>query len=290
MEFWLGTAFTGTEELVPLARAADASGYHAIAVPDRLFFAEYKSVHPYTESGVPAFTSQAHWPDPWVAIGAMAALTQRLRLATKIYVAPARDLFTVAKAVSTAAVLSQGRVVFGAGAGWCADEFGQTGQDFRTRNRRLDEMIPALRALWQGGETEFHGDFYDFGPLAICPVPSAPVPVYLGGDSESALERAARLGDGWIGARAYTEDQLEDVLEILTRHLAAHGRTLDDLTVMAPIASRPSAALYQKWEERGVNATQALPWAMAPRDGDGSGTDHKIASMERFAEDVIAKM
>jgi probable F420-dependent oxidoreductase len=290
MEFWLGTAYTQTAELMPVARAAEKFGYHALGVSDRLFFAQYKSVHPYTESGVPAFTSQAHWPDPWVTIGALAALTEHLRFAAKVYIAPARDLFTVAKAVSTAAVLSNDRVVFGVGAGWCADEFDQTGQDFRTRGRRLDEMIPALRALWQGGETEFHGDFYDFGPLSICPVPSAPVPVYVGGDSEAALERAAGLGDGWVGARAYTEDQLADVLACLSRHLAAHGRTLDDLSVMAPIAAMPTADLYRKWEDRGVNATQALPWAMAPQGSDRIGVDRKIATMEQFAEAVIAKM
>jgi probable F420-dependent oxidoreductase len=222
----------------------------------------------------------------------MAAVTTRLNLATNVYVAPARDLFTVAKAVSTAAALSGNRVRFGVGAGWCEDEFRQTGQDFHTRGRRLDEMLPVLRTLWRDGTAEHRGRWYDFGPLTIAPVPSEPVPVYVGGDSDAALRRAARLGDGWIGNRVYSEDDLSGLLERLSGHLAEHGRTLADLRVIAPIGAIPSADLYRKWHDRGVDGTLAAPWWPATREDKESlsGVDLKLATMERFAEEVIAKM
>jgi probable F420-dependent oxidoreductase len=293
MEFWLGASFCDTGELLDLAQAGDRLGYHTVSISDHLFYADYEARYPYSDTGEAPYTADMHWPDVWVTIGAMAAVTERLRLATNVYIAPARDLFTAAKAVSTAAVMSDNRVTFGIGAGWCKDEFVQTGQDFHTRGRRLDEMIPALRTLLQGEMVEHRGQWYDFGPLKIAPVPSQPVPVYLGGDSDAALRRTARLADGWIGNRLYTEDQLTAVLARLKRFLAEHGRTLDDLKVIAPIGATPDVDLCHRWADRGVDGTLVAPWWVAGLDdraryGDGIGL--KTALLERFAEEVIAKM
>jgi probable F420-dependent oxidoreductase len=292
MKFWLGAAFVDAHEFVELAKAADRLGYDTVAVSDHIFHTDYTASYPYSDTGAPPYTADTHWPDVWVTIGAMAAVTQRVRFATNVYVAPARDLFTVAKAVSTAAVLSADRTILGVGVGWCKDEFLQTGQDFHTRGKRLDEMIPALRELWKGGTVEHHGPHYDFGPLSISPVPSRPVPVYVGGDSDAALRRTARIGDGWIGNRIYTEDQLEELLTRLSGHLAEHGRTLGELDVIAPIGVLPSADLYRKWHERGVTGTMAAPWwfATAAEKQRYDGVELKIATMERFADEVIATM
>ncbi len=292
MEFWLGASFVDTGEMLGLAQAAEEFGYDTIAISDHIFYTDYQASYPYSETGGPPYQPDAHWPDVWVTIGAMAAVTTRLHLATNVYIPPARDLFTVAKAVSTAAALSGDRVRFGVGVGWCKDEFLQTGQDFHTRGRRLDEMLPTLAALWQGGLVEHHGEFYDFGPLSIAPVPSAKIPVYIGGDSDVALRRAARIGDGWIGNRVYREHQLEELLGKLTGYLKEHGRTLDDLKVIAPIGARPSADLYKKWGDRGITGTLAAPWWFpSPEERERyEGLDLKIATMRRFAEEVIGRM
>ncbi|MFF5259321.1 TIGR03619 family F420-dependent LLM class oxidoreductase [Actinomadura viridis] len=294
MEFWLGASFAGTHEYLDLARAADRLGYSAVAVSDHIFYTDYDAPYPYSDTGAPPYKPDTHWPDVWVTIGAMAAVTERVRFATNVYIAPARDLFTVAKAVSTAAALSGDRVNLGLGVGWCKDEFLQTGQDFHTRGRRLDEMIPALRELWKGGMTEHHGTFYDYGPLSITPVPGKPVPIFIGGDSDAALRRTARIADGWIGNRIYSEEQLEDLLARLAALLAEHGRTLDDLEVIAPIAAMPSADLYRKWADRGVTGTLAAPWWLASAEEKAAhGGDPlalKLATMERFAAEVIAKI
>src|SRR5439155_1740265 len=149
--------------------------------------------YPYTPDGSPPFTPGTPWPDPWVLIGAMAAVTTRLRFMTNVYVAPARNPFLVAKQVGTAAVLSGDRVALGVGAGWMREEFEQLGQPFGDRGRRLDEMIEVVRALWRGGMVEHHGEHYDFHRLQMSPVPAAPVPIYCGGQSRRAIERASRL-------------------------------------------------------------------------------------------------
>ena len=114
---------------------------------------------------------------------------------------------TVAKTVGTAAVLSDNRLRLGIGVGWCKEEFDQTGQDFATRGKRLDEMIVALRALWRGGWVEFHGDFYDVPECQMEPAPTEPVPIIGGGHSPVALRRTADLCDGWIAAGAYSEEE-----------------------------------------------------------------------------------
>ncbi|GAA0945212.1 TIGR03619 family F420-dependent LLM class oxidoreductase [Nonomuraea longicatena] len=282
MRFWLGASFVPTDQYLELAKAAERLGFDTLTLSDHLFYADFASPYPYSKSGRPRWDASTHWPDPWVTIAAMAAVTTTLRFSPNVYIAPARDLFTVAKQVSTAAVLSGERVTFGVGVGWCKEEFVATGQDFHTRGRRLDTMIPALRSLWTGARVELDG----LPALSISPTPEGPVPVYVGGDSDAALRRAARLGDGWLGNRIYTEEQLEPVL----------GRLPKDrpFEVVAPLAMLPEAGAYRRMAARGVTATMAAPWWLATpeekaRHGEGT-LELKLATMERFAEEVIAKM
>lgn len=291
MRFWQAVTFLRTEQLLAVARAADESGYDALALSDHIFYAEQlSSPYPYTPDGRPFWKPDTHWPDPWVTIGALAAVTERIRLATNVYVAPARDLFTVAKLVSTAAVLSANRVVLGVGAGWCADEFAQLGQEFAGRGRRLDEMLGALRALWAGGPVEWHGEHYDFGPLRIAPVPTAPVPIHVGGDSEPALRRAARLGDGWIGNRFYPPDEADAVLTRLRRHLAEAGRGDAEFEITMALAVEPDAAVYRRYEDLGVTGVLCAPWMAAQVNGHPTKLAARIAAVEDFAERVIHRL
>ncbi|NRQ34356.1 TIGR03619 family F420-dependent LLM class oxidoreductase [Nonomuraea sp. NN258] len=292
MRFWQAVPFLETEQLVEIARTGDRCGYDAIALSDHLFFTDYSVPYPYSGDGAPIWGPATPWPDPWVTIGALSSVTSRLKLATNVYIAPARDLFTVAKAVSTAAVLSGGRVICGVGAGWCRDEFEQTGQDFATRGRRLGEMVPLLRRLMTGEMVAYEGEFYAFRPLSIAPVPAAPVPVYFGGDSEPALRRAARLGDGWMGNQVYGEEEGRAVLARLHALLDEYGRR-DGFEIVMSFAAPPGADLYKRWRDRGVTATMCAPWWLAPPDEArhyASDLAFKVATLERFAEEVIQKM
>ncbi|MEY2398276.1 MAG: hypothetical protein QOJ00_1450 [Actinomycetota bacterium] len=261
MNFWMALAYVEPDHALALARAADDAGYHGITVSDHLFAPrERRSKYPYTTDGAPPFTDETPWLDPWALISAMAAVTERLRFTTNIYVAPLRDLFTVAKLVSTAAVLSNGRVAMGAGPGWCEEEFDQVGQSFKRRGARLDEMIDVLRQLWAGGWVEHHGAHYDFEPLRIEPVPAAPVPIYIGGHSERALARAAQRGDGWIG-NAYTPDEAEHYVELMRDALKAADR-LDDPTfeIIIALKAMPSEELHAKFASLGVTGLLCAPW------------------------------
>ena len=111
MKFWNALPFMHPRDAIELAVASEESGIDGITVPDHLFYPrELKSAYPYSKDGTPGFTPETPWPDPWALISAMAARTKTIRFTTNIYIAPARDLFTVAKLVSTAAVISSDRV------------------------------------------------------------------------------------------------------------------------------------------------------------------------------------
>jgi probable F420-dependent oxidoreductase len=281
----MATAFLPTDEALAYAEQCDALGYHGVTVSDHLFYArEYRSRYPYSEDGKPYWEPSTHWPDPWVLIAAMAARTQRLRFTTNVYVAPARDLFTVAKSVATAAVVSSGRVSLGVGAGWCEEEFEQTGQDFASRGKRLNEMIPLLRRLWTGEWVSQRSDHYDLPEVCISPVPSEPIPILVGGETKWAMRRAARLADGWMGT-AYRPDRAEEIVAELQGHRKKAGREGEPFEVILALLAMPDPALYRRFEDLGVTGMLCAPWMMAAEPT----LEARRAEIERFAEDVIAK-
>ena len=216
MQFWCGTPFMKRPAEAPaVARMVDEAGYDGMICADHLIFPrELRSPYP-SPSGKPGWAPETPWPDTWVLIGAMAAVTTRLRFSNAVYIAPARPLLEVAKQVATAASLAEGRVSLGVGIGWMREEYELLGQEFSNRGKRLDEMIPALRALWQGGWVSWDGTYYQVPEMMIEPHPPQPVPILCGGESEAALRRAARLCDGWIGT-AYSWDGAVAHVEKLT--------------------------------------------------------------------------
>ena len=284
MRFWHALAFAPTNELVDLARATERCGYHGATISDHLFYTEAQtSAYPYSSDGSTFWHAETPWPEPWAAISAMATATDRLQFTTNVYVGPVRDLFTVAKSVSTAAVLSTGRVALGVAAGWNREEYQQTGQDFGTRGRRLDEMIVALRQLWSGGVTEFHGEHYDFPALQMSPTPPGPVPIYIGGDSDAALRRAATLGDGWVG-NAYDVETADGVLERLHSQRRAAGRENQQFEIILGVRAQPDQALIERYAERGVTGMLCAPWMR------GTTPTERIDAVERFADRYLTTL
>ena len=283
----MGVAFAEPAELFDLARAADRSGWHGVTVSDHLaYLKQLRSPYPYAADGNPGWQPETSWPDPWVTIGALAAATQYLRFTTNIYVAPLRDVVSVAKAVSTAAVLSGGRVSAGLAPGWCEEEFELTGQDFDTRGKRLNEMMPVLRALLRGDWTSFDGDHVQLPELKISPTPAEPVPLYVGGDTTVALKRAARLGDGWIGA-LYKPDEAEAKVAELRGYLHDAGRADDDFEIVLSLYARDELDLFRRMADLGVTGIIHAPWIMAPTV---QGRDPLVArcdAIERFADTYI---
>ncbi len=296
MRFHQALSFLPFEELVPLTTACDELGYAGVYLSDHLCNPRHLGSH-YTYStrpdGQPGWAKETSWPDPMCVFSGLATVTSRLTLTTGVYVAPVRDLVTVAKTVGTAAALSGDRVRLGVGVGWCREEYELTGQEFTTRGRRLDDMIPALRALWAGGWVEYHGTHYDVPPCQMHPSPGRPVPILAGGHSPPALRRAARLCDGWIAAGAYTEEEAWAHLANLRAELARAGRAGEPFDVYLSLGERPDVDLYRRFEEAGVTDMVCAPWMFTPVP-EGATAEQRLAARigacEWFAEHVVAKL
>jgi probable F420-dependent oxidoreductase len=136
--------------------------------------------------------------DPLTALGFIAAATTRLRIFTNVLVLPYRNPFLTAKAVTTLQVLSDHRLILGVGVGYQKAEFDALGVPFGDRGALTDEALETIRLTWEGGAVTKRGRTFNAAGNEARPVPSPPPPIWIGGSSDKAVERSARLGDGWM--------------------------------------------------------------------------------------------
>jgi probable F420-dependent oxidoreductase len=239
MRFYVATSHRPVADLLELARLADELGFDGLAMPDHVFVpAAPVAGYPYSEDGRPPFDATTLWTDELVAAAAVLATT-RLRFVTCVYVLPLRHPLVVARALATLDALAPGRVELGVGVGWMREEFETLGIDYARRGALADESIELMRKLWRGGLVQHDGPLYPMPALHFEPHPDQPVPVLVGGTSRRALERAARLGDGWVAMPAPTGELLETAARLrelrgardsaFSMHTWADpGRSLDD--------------------------------------------------------------
>ncbi len=286
MRVSIATAYLPPDELPPIAKAADAAGYHGLALADHVVNLEtIRTPYPYTDDGDRRWEPFTPWLDPMVTIGALGAVTERLRFFTNIFVLPMRNPFPVAKAIATASALTGGRVSLGVGMGWCEDEFELLGAPFARRGARADEMLDLLAKLWSGGWVEHHGEFYDVPRLEMTPTPPAPGPIYVGGLSEGALKRAARH-DGWISDLIST-DQAADFRARIDAHREALGRS-GDFSMIVSLNDAVTVDQFRRAEEVGVTDLLTMPWAYY--GGFDLLLDQKLDGLHRFADEVLVHL
>jgi probable F420-dependent oxidoreductase len=296
MRFHQAIQFLPLETVRALTLASDQMGYDGVYLSDHLFnprVLESRYTYSTAPDGAPFWEKETEWPDPMCLVSSLAAVTTQVTFTTGIYIAPVRDLITVAKSVGTAAVLSDNRVRLGVGVGWCKEEYVQTGQDFHNRGKRLDDMIPALRALWRGGWVEYHGTHYDVPECQMNPAPTAPVPILGGGDSGAALRRATTLCNGWINTgAAFPDDALEQVATV-QRALHEAGRADDEFALYLAVKAFPDLDLYKRLEDAGVTDLLCAPWMLADvseSDSPDKMLSLRLAEVEKYAEEYVSKM
>jgi probable F420-dependent oxidoreductase len=286
VRFSISTAFQPVDHLPVIAKAADELGYHSMAMPDHIVdLEELETPYPYTADGARRWDFSAEWPDPWVLIGSLAAVTTRLRFFTSVYIPSIRNPFQVAKSVGTAAVLSGNRVALGVGIGWCREEFALLEQDFSTRGKRTDEALALMAELWQPGWTEFEGEFYSAPRMVMEPTPTERIPIIVGGLSDVAFRRAARH-DGWVGD-LYSIDEaitLAAKLADARRAIGAQG----DFSVITALNDAFLPEHFARAEAGGVTDCWTMPWAYY--HGLDASVEQKVDGMERFAKDVLAPL
>ena len=288
VEFTLAVAMCPPERLIGLARTAEAAGWDAVAVPDSVFYPEEVSgSYPFCGDGARFWAPDTPFVDPLVAIPAMAAATERIGFVTNVLKTPLRHPLLVAKSVGSTAAMFPGRITLGVGLSWMPEEFAWLGQEMATRGRRLDEQIEVIRALLAGGWVEHHGRHYDFDRLRMEPAPGPGVPIVVGGHSPPAMARAARLGDGWIGAQA-DRDTLATLLTDVHAALDAAGRDPAGFTTAATplVAATPEA--MADLAGLGLTGVITMPWYFT--GGDPNDPGHQDEAIHWFAETVIAPL
>ena len=285
MKFVLSTSFSSVSHLTQIAPVAEECGWHAMSFSDHVVHPErITTPYPYTNDGSRRWEAYTDWPDPWVMIGALASITSRIRFTNNVFVLPMRNPYLVAKAISTAAIVSNNRVTPAFGVGWSGDEFALMGQDFHTRGKRTNEMIEIMRLLWSGEMVEYQGEHYQFEAMEMNPAPTKPIPLWFGGISDAAMRRAARLGDGWV-SDLQTSGEIVACIEKIKGWRAHYGLADRPFEVMATPSDAFDVSGYQRLQEAGVTHILTMPWPFY--HGETDDLQKKIDGVRRYAADVI---
>jgi probable F420-dependent oxidoreductase len=291
MRFTVPLPMLPSQHYVPMAVAAEANGFDSVAVPDSVFFPETVSGdYPFADNGERWWQPDTPFLDPFVAVAAMSAVTERITFLTNVLKLPLRSPLLVAKQVASLASLSGDRFRLGVGVSWMPEEFAWTGTDMKTRGARTDEAIDIIKAICAGDGpqwVEHHGGHHHFDRLMISPAPDRPVEILIGGHSDIAMERAAR-NDGWISANC-TEAQLVELVTRLKTHLAEAGREPGpgfEVNALAVDVFDPDG--FKRLEDLGVTEAQVVPWYFY--GGDPTALDTQVDSLARFADTVISNL
>jgi probable F420-dependent oxidoreductase len=244
------TLFTSDRGITPAAAAAAAEehGFSSFYVPEHTHIpASRDTAHPATGDASLPDDRYMRTLDPWVALGMVAAVTERIRLGTCVALPLEHDPITLAKTIASLDHLSGGRVVLGAGFGWNLEEMRDHGVDTSRRRTMLREYIEAMRALWTDETASYHGEFVDFGESWAWPKPAqSRLPVLLGASgTEKAFSWLVRSADGWISTPRETD--ITESVELLNRMWDEAGRDgRPEIVVLGPRPDEDTVAAYEK--------------------------------------------
>ena len=273
----------------PLAIAAEEAGYDSFVVPDSVAYPEHSdSKYPFNPDGSREFLDGKPFIEPFVLIGALGAVTSRIRFTTFVIKLPIRHPVHTAKLASSAAVLTNNRLALGVGVSPWPDDYEFTETPWTGRGRRMDEAIEILQGLLTGHYHAHAGDAYTMPSIKISPVPSRPIPILAGGHSDVALRRAARL-DGWMHGGGDLSE-LPAMLDKLRRFRGEAGRENDPFEVHVISLDAYSADGIKRLEDQGVTDVIVgfrWPYSVGP---DTEPLQTKLDALRHYADTVIAQV
>lgn len=290
-----GVVFPQTEigadpgRIAAFARAAEDLGFAHLMVYDHVLGAVPRGGEWL------GYTYEDAFHEVLVLLGYLAAVTTRLVLATGILILPQRQTALVAKQAAEVDVLSGGRLRLGVGVGWNSVEYEVLGQDFHRRGARIEEQVVVLRALWTNEVVTFNGRFHRIVEAGIKPLPvQRPIPIWFGGESEAAIRRIARLGDGWIlGGTLRTPHQRHPqvpggypaMVAKLRQYLNEAGRPADAVALERRVAYSAGPA---KWKSAADEwqAVGGTHFSLSTLHAGFTAPDQHIEAMRRFFETV----
>jgi probable F420-dependent oxidoreductase len=267
-------------DVTDLAKKAESLGFESLWLPEHPVI----PVHTTSRYGgsadgaIPA--SMSDMADPFIGLAQVAAVTTTIKLGTGICLVPERNPLILAKMIASLDRFSNGRFIFGIGAGWLREETEIMGGNFDRRWSQTRDAILAMKALWTQDEAEYHGPFYDFPPVRSFPKPAQKPhpPVLLGGSARNVFQRVVEWGDGWMPVRA-TPDDIEKGRASLAELATAAGRdpSAIDVTVFGEDSDREA---IQRFEAAG--ADRVIVRLSSTVD------DTALTELERMAAKVFA--
>ena len=246
-----------------LARELEARGFESFWVPEHTHIPASRRT-PYP-GGTDLPKEYWHTYDPFVALTAAASVTKNLKVATGICLIIERDPITTAKEIASLDRLSDGRFIFGIGAGWNAEEMENHGTAYKTRFSLLRERVLAMKEIWTKEEAEFHGRFVNFDPIWSYPKPTQKPhpPILMGGFAAKTFDYVAEFCDGWMPIGYRLEGLTEKIAE-LRRRAADAGR--DPQTISVTIfGAKPERESLDQFEAAGVERVILM---LPPADRD----------------------
>jgi probable F420-dependent oxidoreductase len=288
MRFTYAESMCDPFQLAPLAQAAEEAGYSSFTVPDSICFPKESSTeYPYNVDGNRQFLKGKPFIETFALVAALGAVTDRIRFTTFVLKLPIRHPVLVAKQASSIAYLTRNRLVLGVGTSPWPEDYVVTGSPWEHRGARMDEMIEIIRGLSAGGFFEYHGRFYDIPAIEMCPVPTKPLPILIGGHADAALRRAARLADGWMHGGGIHED-LGDLLAKLARYRREAGREKTPFEVHVISMDAFTLDGVKRLQDQGV--TDVIVGFRNAYEADTHTLQQKLDALRGYADRVIRKL
>ncbi len=268
-----------------VCKRAEAAGFESLWGGEHVILpSTIESKYPYTADGKIPAEPETPIPDPLIWLAFAAAAVPKLRLGTCILIVPQRNPLVLAKELATLDTLSGGRVELGLGVGWLKEEFDALGVPWERRGARNDEYIAAMRALWAGPHAEFHGEFVDFPPVTCSPRPvNGSIPIIVGGDTDAAIARVARLADGYFPGEG-DPTRLAALIGKVRKAAERAGRDPSSIEINAMFGQQMSDPIAgaQQMAELGVDRAMVPAFFFAGPGG--------LDRLSEFGERVVKKV
>ncbi|MCU1361733.1 MAG: hypothetical protein JWN99_3022 [Ilumatobacteraceae bacterium] len=261
----MGSTAAGARDL---ATVAEQAGFESLWTVEHVVVPSgYQSAYPYDRSGKMAGGAEEFdLPDPLIWLAYVAAVTDRIKLATGILILPQRNPLITAKEVATIDALSGGRMILGVGVGWLKEEFDALGVPFADRGRRHDDYVEAMRSLWRDDKASVHNTYASFDNCISRPRPTnGTVPIVVGGHTVKAAKRAASLGDGFFPGSA-TIDELTSLFDVVRTECTAAGRDPSEVELTASGGGRTLDEVSSRVEALAVLGVTRVILSPLPKD------------------------
>ncbi|HEX5369738.1 MAG TPA: LLM class F420-dependent oxidoreductase [Dehalococcoidia bacterium] len=232
----IGVTFPQTEigsdpvVLRDYAQAAEDLGYTHLLAYDHVVGGQPGDHRPGWDG---PYNYRSNFHEPFVLFSYLGAITKTIDFITGILILPQRQTALVAKQAAGVDILTGGRLKLGVGIGWNEVEYEALNEDFHTRGKRCEEQIEVMRLLWTDEVVSYEGRFHHFNHLGIAPRPSRPIPVWMGGMSETVMKRAARISDGWFPLFRPGGPDPKETLDRFASYVREYGRSPDEVGVQA---------------------------------------------------------